>query len=738
MEPKNNSLKLLGVTQSSAKMYEYHLPSEDHIQFYEDPAELFILAIGMLGDVAANINRGELSLEHLIDFRNRLNFSADFFDAYERSELNDNIDSYMLLLGAAAFYLCKLPGSTQVLALKAGTEYDDLGCDGIENLLYWILQGNYETDYGGSEGSIGFEVEQCYEYFQSFFRNGTGKDKLVKAINGLRAKSYAIGTPRQLLLSDVVVAVIRVKIQNSTWSALPIYSDSDISQWNPVLKKPKFIKELWPAQHYLGQAGVLKGESAIIQMPTSSGKTKAVELVIRSAFFKEASLAVIVAPFRALCHEIRDDLSLAFKDERIEVEELSDAMIEDFEIEKFFGGKRVIVVTPEKLLYVLRLSPELAQSIDLILFDEAHQFDSGKRGVVYELLLTSLRVILPLNCQKVLISAVISNAEDVGNWMNGETRIVSSGDLLPSSKSVGFVSWRDSLGRIEFVTFDDPDVRKFYVPRVITRKELPKKKRETKDRYFPEKNDPQSIAIYLGLLLVQNGGVAIFCGRKDTVVKVAGKIVDVLERQEIDSNALIASDQNEVEKLSLLTSRHLGDPSIAAKSAARGVFVHHGNLPQGLRLSTEYAMREEKVKFIICTSTLAQGVNLPIRYLILTGVRQGKERIKARDFQNLIGRAGRAGMHIEGTVIFADPKIYDEKSSWKEKWRWEEARLLLDPSNSEPCISNLISLFAPLLSDDKETLVNMEALDFAKAYVKPELKDRSLGELALSQLLKTF
>lgn len=369
-------------------------------------------------------------------------------------------------------------------------------------------------------------------------------------------KAYELGTPRQLLLADVTAAIIKLKIQNSSWFSLPIYSENSLEDWSSVLLKEDFIKELWPAQHYLGRADVLKGRSAVVQMPTSSGKTKATELVIRSAFFKNASLAVIVAPFRALCHEIRDDLNSAFREDNINVEELSDAMIADFEVEKILGGKKVIVVTPEKLLYVLRLSPELTKSIDLIFFDEGHQFDSGKRGVTYELLLTSLRVLLPVNCQKVLISAVINNAEAVGNWINGDANVVSSEDLLPSSRSIGFASWKDARGRIEFVSVTEPDETEYFVPRVITRRELPKKGREIKDRFFPEKNDSQSIALYLGTLLVQNGGVAIYCGRKDTVVKMADKLVDVIDREEVISDALIASDLIEVKKLSNLIQQH--------------------------------------------------------------------------------------------------------------------------------------------------------------------------------------
>ncbi len=63
-----------------------------------------------------------------------------------------------------------------------------------------------------------------------------------------------------------------------------------------------------------------KGKSAVIQLPTSAGKTKSTELIIRSAFLSErANIAIIVAPFKALCNEIKNDLSYAFENEDIKV-----------------------------------------------------------------------------------------------------------------------------------------------------------------------------------------------------------------------------------------------------------------------------------------------------------------------------------------------------------------------------------------------------------------------------------
>ncbi|HID30123.1 MAG TPA: DEAD/DEAH box helicase, partial [Desulfobacterales bacterium] len=177
------------------------------------------------------------------------------------------------------------------------------------------------------------------------------------------------------------------------------------------------------------------------------------------------------------------------------------------------------------------------------------------------------------------------------------------------------------------------------------------------------------------------------------------------------------SNQQEVERLTHLHVENLGDEAAASQSAAHGIFSHHGNTPHGIRLAVEYAMREDLVRFVVCTSTLAQGVNLPIRYLIVTSVYQGMERIKVRDFHNLIGRAGRAGMHTEGSILFADPVIYDKRKARNDKWRWEQVKELLEPRNSEPCISNLLSIFEPIKSDDDKYTITMEALDFAKAYI---------------------
>lgn len=718
MRPEQKSQLLLGVTRSKAKMLEYGVPAEHHIKITQDPAKLFTISIGLLGDLAAAINREGPDPGSLSELRTNLLFSARFFDSYLQSKLNEALDPYLVLLGSASYYLCDLPGSASVLAKRLDGDCPDLDGDGLEDLLLWLLQADLGTYFDGAEGAFGEFIDGISKWILQFFENGTGEDNLLDLATKLREAVYEFGTPRQLLFGDVIAAVLRKKLENSAWKALPSYSGLPRDKWLHALQKESFIKELWPAQHLLGKADVLKGVSAIVQMPTSAGKTKATELILRSAFLADrVSLAIIIAPFRALCHEIKNSLVEAFHNELTKVDELSDALQTDFEIAELLGHQQILVVTPEKLLYVLRHAPELATHVGLLVFDEGHQFDSGTRGITYELLLTSLRSMITEGTQKVLISAVISNAEAVGEWLNGEPNVIEGTSLIPTFRSVGFASWLDQLGRIEYVDSRDAEQGEFFVPRVIERFNLGRKKRERTDRFFPDKADGQAIALYLGLKLVPNGSIAVFCGRKSTAASVCEKAVDIIERGAPLALPSDFSDAQEVERLTHLHVENLGADAPATQNAAHGIFSHHGNTPHGIRLAVEHAMRDDLVRFVVCTSTLAQGVNLPIRYLIVTSVYQGMELIKVRDFHNLIGRAGRAGMHTEGSILFADPVIYDKRKARNDKWRWGQVKELLEPRNSEPCISNLLSIFDPIKSDDEKYTITMEALDFAKAYI---------------------
>jgi hypothetical protein len=693
MRPEANAQRLLAVTRSKAKMYEFDVPIEDHIALPQRPELLFSLAVGLLGDAAATIAAGETVLAREQTTDQALLFAATYFESYVESRLNGQVSTDFSVLGAAAYYLADNPGSAVVIARGMDPPPIALGA-GLALLTYRLIMSDYNPIGRTAYGSY---PDRVLTALSSYLNGAPDDDDALALMRVVREEAYSSGDGRELLYADVASAIVHKKIENSARTILPQASDLGLDSWLPALQRSAFPRELWPSQQRICAAGVLRGSSALIQMPTSAGKTRATELILRSAFLSgRASLAVIVCPFRSLCHDIRGDMTRAFSGENVVLNEATDSFQQDLIVEDLWEQKTILIVTPEKLLYLLRRTPELAQHIGLVIYDEGHQFDSGARGVTYELLLTSLKLSLVENTQVVLISAVIANARNIAGWLiNDEEAVVDGAGLMPTARRVAFASWQTQLGRLEYVSPLDPDDTEFFVPRVLDRVTLRRLGRERTDRYFPQAEDGNSVALYLGLKLVSKGSVAIFCGRKDTAVKLCETAVDLFQRSDAFTKPVDESDVDEVEKLASLFARHLGQVVPAAQAAQLGIFPHHASVPNGLRLSVEFSMKMEYIRFVVCTSTLAQGVNLPIRYLLVTGVYQGGDRILVRDFHNLIGRAGRAGMHTEGSIIFADTKVFDKRFQVRERWRWRTAKELLDASNSEPSSSSISAIFRP-------------------------------------------
>ena len=385
---------------------------------------------------------------------------------------------------------------------------------------------------------------------------------------------------------------------------------SPFSSWQDYIQTEGSIKELWPSQIELGRKGIFSGKSGIVQMPTSSGKTASINLMLRSAFYSNRVYnALIVAPFRALCREIYRDINTHFVDENnVVVSEVFDLpeIPQDFSIFND-GKKRVFILTPEKLLFLLRNHQSFIDEIGLCIFDEAHLFDDPSRGTNFELLLSTVKQIFPKEVQKILISAVIPNSEDINRWFNEEGVIVSNNSIKTTEKRVAF---SDFNGKNEQLYFIDPITfeEEFFVPRTVSVSKLKHLGKERKQKVFPELTNANDISIYYGTKLINNGGVGIFCGRKDTVNVVLKRFIDLNNRNYDLTNFLKNSDSSEVEKIGNLIGQNLGYDSVEYACSQLGVFSHHSGIPMGMRIAIEYAFSKSKINNVVCTSTLAQGV----------------------------------------------------------------------------------------------------------------------------------
>lgn len=753
MKPEREARRVLSTVRATAKMHEFRAAPEDFIAIVRDPKALFTLAVGLLGDVAAAIAEGylvsgtftikdrdeepETWANEDLSAREGAQFAATFFDAYLLSRLNESLDVEFSLLCAAAYYLADSPGNASVVVRHSEEPDIDLG-SGLALLAYKILGGDFEWEESDSYWDR--EASELLAALQGFYDLSNDGEEVFAICEGIFEDAFDDGTPRELLYADLVVALCARKLRNSSRNLLPGASNLALDAWSAALEKEHFPTELWPAQQRIAEAGLLQGASAVIQMPTSAGKTRATELIIRASFISgRSNLAVIVAPFRSLCHDIRGDLSKAFANDDITLDEVSDSYQFDIDLEGVLAQRTVLIVTPEKLLYMLRRAPELGERIGLIIYDEGHQFDGLTRGPTYELLLSSLRMTLSDTTQVILISAVIGNAAQVAGWLlKNEDAVVAGRDLLPTAKSIAFASWEHQRGWLQYVKPDDPDESEFFVPRIINVLPLAKLRANERDRVFPERDRPQDhsesteVGLYLGLHLVPNGSVALFCGQKDTVTKLCRRAVEIFARKVDLPQPLKQSDPEQVAKIAALCASQLGAQSTTAEAAALGIFGHHANTPHGIRLAIEHAMKVGHAKFVVCTSTLAQGVNFPIKYLVITATQQGRERIKIRDFHNLMGRAGRAGMHTEGSVIFSAPALYDEREG-QGRWRWRDTKNLLDPAQSEPVGSSILDLFKPY--DQPGTGLSVE---LPAAWLDLAFSDRARIEAIIASMLAQF
>ena len=704
---EKNAQYYLKRTRAFAKEIEFDIPEELRAPKDVNIDELFPIAIACIADLSADIVRGKNSDEQIKTHKKNLYFASKFYDSYmcfEKSDMSVG-QSYFSLIGAIAYYLSDQIGSSMVLIRSIDIKNLDLSPLKLDILIYHLLK-NSSHIYNSKELNPHDNefIAEFIRQYNDLMSKGVAID--WRFIYRFRKSVYDTSNFRDIFLIDALLAVFILKISHSIFEMLPQQSNISLDELVKIVNGGHFIRELWPSQRYMCELGLFKGKSGVIQMPTGAGKTKAVSIAIYSAFCSDrVKLSVVVAPFRALCREISSDLKhdLDF-DDNIQISEISDLMQSDYIIEDFFNPelKTVVVTTPEKFLYIVRQDERIIDNIGQLIFDEGHLFDDEERGASYELLISSILKRVNPNTQRILISAIIPNVAEINNWFTqGQGAAFSGDDISVVDKVPAALKWENmgktNYGYLYFINKDDYVTADFFVPRMIEIKPLTRKGKE-KQRYFPDvdfsrgkMNGTNDMAIACFLKIVPKENAAIFCGRKDSANKILSRIIELNQRGYDIASLKNRADSIEIKKITNLLEKNYGLNSLFYEAAQLGVFVHHAGVSDGVKSSVEYALRESKITNVVCTSTLAQGVNLPIKNLIISSIYQAGDQIKVRDFHNLIGRTARSGMFTEGTIIFSDPFAYNV-----DRRKWSQYRHLLDPSNSESCSSVILDVIRRL------------------------------------------
>ena len=107
------------------------------------------------------------------------------------------------------------------------------------------------------------------------------------------------------------------------------------------------------------------------------------------------------------------------------------------------------------------------------------------------------------------------------------------------------------------------------------------------------------------------------------------------------------------------------------------------------------------------------STKMKIKYLLVTSIRNGLKLVKARDFQNLMGRTARAGIYTEGSIIITDCKIYDNRTNWKNggRYLWNDCVKLFDIKLTEPCGSSILALVQDFNIDYDVTISGEKFID---------------------------
>jgi POLQ-like helicase len=704
MTPSEAAKQVAEITLAKSKMVEFNVPYQNRRPLPEglDLDEQFPLALGILGDFAAQSNRIHLTsrFPKRAIIKKELVFAAQVLQAYQECYRTSKNYTEILLLAASAYFLADLPGRSLVLTRKISIRTVPKS-DYLLNGLRFMLERPWDdTSLNLGENLVRQLCHEIYSLYRGTKRKTDIKETCAKIVD----LAYSQVNDHNLLYADLLCAVALRRSENAAFNILPRLSSTTEEAWTNYLSRPEAVKELWPSQHALGLGGVYSGRSAVVQMPTSTGKTRATEIIIRSAFMSgRANFAVIIAPFRALCQEISIELTRSFADDNYRVNQLSDTVQEDYNSEvgdllqnHYENTPIVIIATPEKFLYLLRREPTLGQHVGLMIYDEGHQFDSGVRGVTYELLLTSIKSAISQEAQIILISAVIENARDIAYWLIDDPNKVIIDRNLQSRRLVAFTEANPATGVKLWFRNEENTTTFFDIPILSEQISLNLRGRETTPRYFPEYNGP-SIALYVAMTQASVGASAIYCHSKASVSKIIREFVEEIWPRNLHLAPISDyCDKKELAALVNLYSANFGAESVLMKGAQLGLFGHHANTPRGIRNAIEHAMREGKIKLVICTSTLAQGVNLPIKYLFITNTSQGTDELSPRDFHNLMGRAGRAGMHTEGMVIFTNPKLLADIHTYQGRRDWDATQQLLEPLNVAGIGSTLLNLLRPL------------------------------------------
>ncbi|WP_435348265.1 DEAD/DEAH box helicase [Haloarchaeobius sp. HRN-SO-5] len=345
-------------------------------------------------------------------------------------------------------------------------------------------------------------------------------------------------------------------------------------------------------------------ENVVASAPTASGKTALAELAICKTL-DAGGTALFIAPLRALTNEKEADWD-RFEDLGYSVYVVTG--------ERDLNPRRarhadILVMTPEKLDSATRKHDtpryDFITDVDVCVIDEVHLLDSDRRGAVLEVTVSRLRRLC--DPRVVALSATMPNIDDVAGWLDAppETTFEFGDEYRPVDLNAGVKTYTHGEN-----SFADK-YRRLY---------------RALDLAEPHLNE--------------DGQALVFVSSRQDTVQAAKKARDEVAKRDVSMGARGDYDfHTETQELDNDTLRN---------SCIDGVAFHHAGLSKNDKDRVEEWFKRGDLQLLFSTSTLAWGVNLPARCVVIRDTKihdplEGEVDMSPLDVLQMLGRAGRPG-----------------------------------------------------------------------------------------------
>jgi ATP-dependent RNA helicase HelY len=400
------------------------------------------------------------------------------------------------------------------------------------------------------------------------------------------------------------------------------------------------------------------GRSVLVAAPTGAGKTIVGEFAVHLAMQTPTQKAFYTTPMKALSNQKFRELQDVYGEDEVGL------LTGDTNIN---GDARVLIMTTEVLRNMLYADSPALRGLRYVVMDEVHYLADRFRGAVWE----EVIIHLPAEVRLVSLSATVSNAEEFGDWLDtvrGDTEVIVSetrpvpleqhvlvrGDLLPlfddragvATAQVNQELVRMRGGQAFAANSSFLEARRGGRRRGGYHRPGPQRRAERIDR--PE---------VVQLLERSNLLPAIFF-----IFSRVGCDAAVQQVMRSGLRLTTADERREIRDIVHARTATLPDQDLAAlgyfdwvENLERGVAAHHAGMLPAFKEVVEELFQRKLVKAVFATETLALGINMPARTVVLEKLEKfnGEARvaITSGEYTQLTGRAGRRGIDVEGHAV---------------------------------------------------------------------------------------